>query len=168
MQKTASSILILLLALVPLRVSATDDTTTKGKVMSVIDGNTVEILTSENEMVTVVLAEIDCPELTQQYGDKAKAYLERLVLKKEVTVEFRGKDRKGTNLGIVLIKGKTDVRIQLLQQGLAWTAERNPNPDLEIHKNSAAESGKGLWKDDNPTPPWIYRREQSMLQPKSS
>ena len=142
--------------------------TATGKVVSVIDGNTVEVLTEANEVMTIMLADIDSPELSQDFGTEAKEYLEKLVLKKEVIVELRGKDRKGNNLGVLLVKGKTDVRIALLQEGLAWTAERNPNPDLEVHRTSAQAEGKGLWKNDNPTPPWIYRREQSMLQPKSS
>lgn len=142
--------------------------TAAGKVVSVIDGNTVEVLTESNEVITIFLADIDSPELTQEFGSEAKKYLEKLSLKKEVIVELRGKDRRGNNLGVLLIKGKTDVRIALLQQGLAWTAEKNPNPDLEIYRTSAQAQGKGLWRDDNPTPPWIYRREQSMLQPKSS
>jgi micrococcal nuclease len=138
------------------------------QVITVIDGNTVEVRTETNEVMTIILAEIDCPEITQEFGDEAKRFLEKLILKKDVTVELRGKDRKGNNLGILLIKGKTDARVELLQQGLAWTAERNPNPELESHRTSAQQQGKGLWKHDNPTPPWIYRRQQTMLQPKSS
>lgn len=139
-----------------------------GQVVTVIDGNTVDVRTESNEIMTIVLADIDCPELSQEYGDEAKKFLEKLILKKEVTIELRGKDRKGNNLGVLLIKGKTDARIELLQKGLAWTSERNPNPELESHRTLAQQEGKGLWKHDNPTPPWIYRREQSMLQPKSS
>lgn len=139
-----------------------------GTVVNVIDGNTVEVITTDNQKVIVILAEIDCPELTQDHGNEAKRFLEKLALKKEVIVELRGKDRKGNTLGVLLIKGKTDARVALLQHGLAWTAERNPNPELEIHKTSAQAERKGLWKTENPTPPWIHRREQSMLQPKES
>jgi micrococcal nuclease len=139
-----------------------------GQVITVIDGNTVEVQTETNEVMTIILADIDCPELSQEFGTEAKKFLEKLILKKAVRIELRGKDRKGNNLGVVLIKGKTDARIELLQQGLAWTSERSPNPDLESHRTSAQQEGKGLWKHENPTPPWIYRREQSMLQPKSS
>lgn len=142
--------------------------TLSAQVVTVIDGNTVEVRTESNEVMTLVLADIDCPELTQEFGDEAKKFLEKLALKKEVIIELRGKDRKGNHLAILLIKGKTDARIELLQKGLAWTSEKNPNPDLEVHRTSAQQDGKGLWKDSNPTPPWIHRREQSMLQPKSS
>jgi micrococcal nuclease len=138
------------------------------KVINVLDGNTVEVVTEKSEKLTVILADIDSPELTQEFGDKAKDFLRELALNKDVTVQLTGKDRKGNNLGIILIKGKTDARVALLQHGLAWTAEKNPNPDLEQHRTEAQTKGKGLWKHQNPTPPWTHRREQSMLQPKSS
>jgi len=137
------------------------------KVVSVIDGNTLEIVGSDHEKRKILLAGIDSPELTQEYGEKARKFLEKLTLEKNVTVEITGKDRTGTPLAIVKIENK-DPRHELLKEGLAWTAERNPLPDLEEIRVKAQEKGKGLWKQENPTPPWTYRREQSMLQPKSS
>jgi micrococcal nuclease len=139
-----------------------------GNVISVIDGNTLEIAGNDNQVYKVLLAGIDCPEIGQEYGDQAKKFLERLVLRKDVTVRFQGKDRRGNHLAIVMIKGNKDLRVDILKEGLAWTSEKDPSPDLEEYKTSARQKGKGLWKEDNPVPPWTYRREQSMLQPKSS
>lgn len=141
---------------------------TPGKVTSVADGNTVEVLGADNETYTIVLAGIDSPELTQEYGDKARQYLEKILLNKDVIIHFHGKDRKGNHLAVVLLKGKIDPRVELLKEGLAWTAEKDPLPALEAHRTSAQEKGKGLWREENPTPPWTYRRQQSMMQPKSS
>jgi endonuclease YncB( thermonuclease family) len=137
------------------------------RVVSVIDGNTLEIVGSDNEKRKILLADIDSPELTQEYGEKARKFLEKMMLEKTVTVEITGQDRKGTPLAIVKIENK-DPRYELLKEGLAWTAERNPLPDLEEIRAKAQEKGKGLWKQGNPTPPWTYRREQTMLTPKSS
>jgi micrococcal nuclease len=137
------------------------------RVVSVIDGNTLEIVGNDNEKQKILLAGIDSPELTQEYGEKARKFLEKLMLEKNVTVQITGKDRTGTPLAIVTIENK-DPRHELLKEGLAWTAERNPLPDLEEIRAKAQEKGKGLWKQGNPTPPWTHRREQSMLQPKSS
>jgi endonuclease YncB( thermonuclease family) len=145
---------------------ANDGTT--GKVVSVIDGNTVEVETGDHQTYRIVLDGIDSPELTQEYGDKAKKFLEKMVGEKEVAIEFRGKDRKGNYLAVLLLKGDVDPRIELLKEGLAWTAEKDPQPELEDHRTRAQEKGKGLWKEENPTPPWIYRRQLSMMQPKSS
>lgn len=139
-----------------------------GKVVTVIDGNTLEILTDNNDVYKVLLNEIDCPELTQEYGDHAKRYLEKIILNKKVTANIQGKDRWGNRLAVVLINGDVDPRIALLKEGLAWTTEKNPNPGLEPYRTTAQQKGKGLWKEENPTPPWTYRRQQTMLQPKSS
>lgn len=135
------------------------------KVVSVIDGNTVEITTEGKEVMRVVLAGIDCPELTQNYGDDAKRELEKMLLKKEVKVTLKGKDRWGNYIAIVM-KGSKDPRIVLLEQGLAWTAERNPIPELEEVRLKAQSASKGLWKEGNPTPPWTFRRQQTMMQAK--
>lgn len=132
------------------------------------NGNTLEVLGADQETYTIVLAGIDSPELTQAYGEKARLYLEKMLLNKDVTIHFQGKDRKGNDLAVVLLKGKSDPRIALLKEGLAWTAEKDPLPELEVHRTSAQEKGKGLWKEENPTPPWTHRRRQSMTQPKSS
>jgi endonuclease YncB( thermonuclease family) len=139
-----------------------------GKIVTVIDGNTVELVAEDNETYKIKLHGIDCPQLGQEYGDKAKRYLERLLLDRPVSVEMKGKDRWGTRLGIVIIDGEVDPRYELLKEGLAWTAEVNPNPELEGIRAKAKELGKGLWKDPNPTPPWKYRRQQTLTQFKSS
>lgn len=145
-----------------------EDGFVSGKVISVIDGNTIEIETTEKELYKVMFHGIDCPEMDQEYGEKARRFLEKIILEKSVSVQFQGKDRWGNRLGIVLIEGEVDPRFELLEQGLAWTAERNPIIELETIKEKAREKGKGLWREDNPTPPWIFRRQQTMLQPKSS
>jgi micrococcal nuclease len=138
------------------------------KVVNVIDGNTVEVIAEDKESYKIQLFGIDCPELGQNFGYEAKNYLEKIMLGKSVTVEMKGKDRWGNRLGIVLIDGKVDPRVELLEEGLAWTAEINPIPELEGIKEGARVKGKGLWKEESPTPPWIFRRHQTLTQFKSS
>lgn len=140
----------------------------KGKVIEVIDGNTLIVQSDDETFYKVVLFGIDCPELSQKYGDKAKKCLEKLALKKDVTVVFEGKDRMGNYLGTVTTDKNLDPRIKLLEDGLAWTSEREPVADLESFRMAAQQKGKGLWKEKEPTPPWEYRRQQTMMQPKSS
>jgi micrococcal nuclease len=139
-----------------------------GKVTTVIDGNTVEVSSQNNEKHKVLLVGIDSPELGQEYGSEAKLFLEKLTLNKSVTVQFKGKDRFGNHLAVLMVNGKNDARVELLKEGLAWTAEKNPSEDLEPYKTWAQRKGKGLWKQDNPVPPWIYRRNLTMAKPKSS
>jgi micrococcal nuclease len=84
-----------------------------------------------------------------------------------VEINVVGKDRWGNQQATVIMNG-LDIRMELLKEGLAWTAERNPLPELESVKELARKSTKGLWKQDNPTPPWTYRRQQTMMQVKGS
>jgi endonuclease YncB( thermonuclease family) len=140
----------------------------KGQVIEIIDGNTLTVKSSENDLYKVVLYGIDCPELGQKYADKAKKCLEQLMKKKNVIVQVLGKDRAGNYVGIVTTDKNVDPRIKLLEEGLAWTSENEPIADLESYRVAAQEKGRGLWKDKEPTPPWVFRKQQSMLQAKHS
>ena len=140
----------------------------KGKVVEVIDGNTLQIMGTDGKTYNLLLAGIDCPELKQAYGDEARLCLLKLTLGKQVDVKIVGKDRLGNAVAEVLVNGKKDPRIQLLNEGLAWTSEKTPASDLESMRVVAQTKKKGLWKQDNPTPPWVYRREQSITEGKTS
>ncbi len=136
-----------------------------GKITRVIDGNTLEFTSSDGDLFTIVLDGIDCPELSQAYGQEAKLCLEKLTLGKKAEVTLKKKIRMGVSAADVLIEGKKDPRIQLLKDGLAWVVESNPS--LEAHCLQSKTKKKGLWIDSEPTPPWVYRREQSMSSPKA-
>jgi endonuclease YncB( thermonuclease family) len=138
-----------------------------GKVVSVIDGNTIEVLTADNETYKLMLHGIDCPELEQDYGDAAKKHLEKILSDKQINAEVQGKNRYGVRQ-VVIVMDDVDLRHELLKKGLAWTSEVNPLPDLESLKEEAREKGKGLWKENDPTPPWVFRRQQTRGQMKSS
>jgi micrococcal nuclease len=139
-----------------------------GKVVAVIDGNTVEFQTADNETFKFVLSGIDAPELNQEFGSEAKKLLERLVSGQSAIIFIEGKDRLGNRVGSLVYGKNKDPRHELLERGLAWTAEKNPKPEFETIKEAAKSKEKGLWELPNPTPPWIFRRQQSMLTAKSS
>lgn len=161
--------IVMLLAIGPFLLRAQSSTeTTTGRVSLVVDGNTVEIVAAGNETIRLKLYGINCPELGQSFGEDARKFLEGLVLKKTVTVEWRGKDRWGNRLGALGLPGNVDPRRELLKQGLAWTTEINPDAEFEAIKEKAREARTGLWKEKDPVAPWKFRRQQSMMQIKSS
>ena len=141
--------------------------TVRGKVVSVVDGNTLEIVSEDNETYKVVLAGIDSPELRQEFGEAAREFLEKFILDKAIQVELQGKDRWGNYVGVVYINKGTDLRKALLTNGLAWVTEKETDEEFKKLEQKAREQGTGLWKEESPTPPWIYRRQQTMLQPKA-
>ncbi len=159
---------IIVIVLMSIGISTKAEEVLKGKVINVIDGNTFELMAEDNESYKIVLFGVDSPELGQEYGDKAKKLLEKLLLNKSITTTIQGKDRWGNRLGVTVLEKDLDPRIELLSAGLAWTAEKNPLQELEAVKEKAKQKGKGLWKETDPTPPWIYRRQQTMLQAKTS
>lgn len=138
----------------------------KGKVVDVTDGNTIEIITDENESYKIELARIDCPETEQPYGTEAKHLLEKTIKGKRVEAIIEGKNRWGVRQAVVIVKDETDPRLKLLASGLAWTSEKNAVPEFEAIRIDAKAHRKGLWKDEKPTPPWIFRRQQTMVTPK--
>jgi endonuclease YncB( thermonuclease family) len=141
-----------------------DANTVRGKVVSVVDGNTLEVISAEEETYRIVLVGIDCPEKGQPYAEEAKAFLEASILKKSIDVKLLGKDRWGNYLGEIITEVK--VSAELVKRGLAWCHEKNAPESLKALEQQAREQRIGLWQEENPTAPWIYRRQQSMLQPK--
>lgn len=161
-------ILIILMVIVGIYSALASDEILEAEVSAVVDGNTLTIRFQDNDAYDVQLSGIDSPELTQEFGEQAKQFLQKKALNKRVKVQLLGKDRWGNRLAVVWLKGEVDLRVELLQEGLAWTAERNPLPELEKVRMEAQNKGKGLWQTTEPTPPWIFRRQQSMLVAKGS
>ena len=138
----------------------------KATVTFIVDGNTIELLTSDKRKLKVLLYGIDSPELGQKFGIEAKKYLQDKLLNKQVSVDFKGKDSNGHLLAVVTIESGIDIRVELLKEGLAWTAEKDAIMDLEPYRIWAQRKGRGLWQEQNPLPPWTYRRQQAMQKPK--
>lgn len=139
-----------------------------GKVVAVIDGNTVEFKANDDDVFRLVLSGIDSPELNQEFGEEAKRFLEKLLVGESATVIIEGKDRVGNRVGTLTYRKDKDPRLDLLEKGFAWTAEKNPKPQFEALREAAKSKAKGLWKSENPIPPWVFRRQQTMLVSKSS
>ena len=140
--------------------------TIKATVRSVVDGNTIEVLTSDKRNFRVLLYGIDSPELGQRFGIDAKKYVEAKVLNKQVSIDIKGKDSFGNFLGVVTVENGVDIGVELLKEGLAWTAEKDAIIDLEPYRTWAQRKGRGLWQEENPVPPWTYRRQEAMQKPK--
>ena len=140
----------------------------RGKVVDVIDGNTLLVIDNYQDTISVILKSIDCPELNQEMGKKAKAFTIEKCLGLTVAVELFGKDRFGNDIASITVHN-TDLSKSLLEAGLAWFYHRNKGDMTlaSIEKNSRAKK-IGIWEGENPVEPWIFRRQQSMLTPKLS
>lgn len=137
----------------------------QGKVIKVTDGDTVNVLTSDNETHKIRLSGIDAPEKKQAFGNKSKQALAEDINGKTVTVEYNKLDKYQRVVGKIMFNGK-DVNLHQIQRGLAWHYKKYEKEqdveDRSIYANAeyAAQSDKlGLWADTNPTPPWDFRKQ---------
>ncbi len=130
----------------------------KAKVIGVHDGDSITVLTSDNKQIKVRLEGIDCPELKQDFGQKAKQATSALCFGKDVRVQQTGKDRYGRTLAYVYVDNIC-VNKELLKQGMAWHFKKyNSDPELAKLENIARSQKIGLWSQPNPVAPWEFRR----------
>jgi len=88
-------------------------------VLAVHDGDTLSVRETNGVVQRIRVDGIDAPELRQRYGIEARDVLPALVLKRQVEVGVRGRDRYGRILARISIDG-LDVSKALVERGLAW------------------------------------------------
>lgn len=137
-----------------------------GKVVRVADGDTITVLDANNRQHQIRLSGIDAPEKGQAFGQVSKKHLSELVFGKTVMVETRATDRWGRTVGKVVMDGR-DACLEQIRAGLAWHYKRfeRDQPTGEAAAYAAAEveardTGRGLWRDRNPIPPWEFRHSK--------
>ena len=130
-----------------------------GPVVSVLDGDTIEVL-HNNRHEHVRLSGIDCPEKGQAFGTRAKQAASALVFGKDVVLKTHGQDKYGRTLGDVFLLDGTHVNHALVKDGWCWWYRKYATAGtvLEGLERKAREGKRGLWADPHPVPPWVYRK----------
>ena len=148
----------LLLPLLLLFTLSVQAETLEGKVVKIADGDTLTLLTPSNQQVKIRLAGVDTPERKQPFGNKAKQALSNLAFQKQALVEIAAKDRYGRTIGVVFVDG-LNVNAELVKQGMAWVYRKyTDDKRLYTLESEAKQAKRGLWLDENPIPPWEWRR----------
>lgn len=155
--------LVVFLLAILVSVSLAADVT--GRVVRVADGDTVTVLDAGQVQHKIRLAGIDAPEKKQAYGEKSRESLEELVAGRTVVVEFTKRDRYGRRVGRLLLD-RLDVNLMQISRGMAWHykayAREQRASDQRAYAEAETEARRariGLWRDDEPTPPWDFRHE---------
>ncbi len=137
----------------------------KVKVISVYDGNSLEVINKKNQKIKIYLYAVDCPEPKQDYGQEAKRYTERQVLNKRITIKIKGKDKEGNLLAVVYLGKNKTLNGTLLKKGYAWY-DKNISSYADKFYNMALDAKlakTGLWESENPTPPWVFKKERAAM-----
>jgi micrococcal nuclease len=130
-----------------------------GLVISVLDGDTIEVLHKQHPE-RIRLSGIDCPEKGQQYGHQAKQATSTMVFGKEVLLQTYGRDRSGHILADVRLPDGTHVNHTLVKNGWCWWYRKYAprNTELARLEKHAREAKTGLWISPTHVPPWEWRK----------
>ena len=130
------------------------------KVIKVIDGDTIDVLTDDKETIRVRFNGIDTPERGQPFGNNAKRFVSDAIAGKMVHVVTYGGDKYDRTIGDIYHNG-TLINLELVRTGLAWWyVQYAPNrTDLAEAEQEARSKSGGLWSGSHkPIAPWDWRK----------
>lgn len=129
-------------------------------VVKVEDGDSVRLsVTGCVDTVRYRLHGIDAPERGQTYGSVARERLSELIEKRKVRIVDHGAEKYNRRLCTIYLENGLDVNLQMVREGMAWhSAHFLTNSVYSSAHSEAKEHGRGLWVEDNPIPPRIYRK----------
>ena len=127
-------------------------------VIGVSDGDTITVL-REGQRVRVRLANIDCPEKSQDFGARAKQFTSAKAFGKTVTVVSDGTDRYGRTTAEVILPEGMSLNKALVTEGYAWCYQRFCKDQAYLEYETEARQQKlGIWSQLEPVPPWAHRK----------
>ena len=146
-----------------------------GKVVTVVDGDTIVVRDEAAVRHETRIAGIDAPEIRQPYGGRARSHLAELAYTKRVTVIWYKRDAYRRLVGRILVESSEpcphepcapalDAGWAQIAAGLAWHDRQHAHEQAleERLRYAAAERAarsrrNGLWAEAYPMPPWRYR-----------
>jgi len=158
-----------------------------GKVMEIVDGDTIKVkIEMQRELyantisyedlpdmfTSVKLSSIDAPEAKQRQGRFSTRFLRKKLLFKEVRLI---EDGSSTTPGLMTARvwyeikkgGKwQNINEEMVREGMAWVDRFTFDENLRRLEMKAKEKKKGIFADENPMPPWIFREKRNKLKHK--
>ncbi|MCP5267892.1 MAG: thermonuclease family protein [Zoogloeaceae bacterium] len=148
--------------------------TLEGHVVSVVDGDIINVEVATRGYHPVRLAWIDAPARLQDHGYAAAASLQTLAGGKRVRlegiIEMQGYWQatvwalpSGPSCSGAACPKGTDLGLEQVARGMAWHDQRRlgqPAPEFRQYQQAEFQAKirrLGLWSGKNPTPPWDWR-----------
>lgn len=135
----------------------------QAKVVGVSNGDTIKVL-HNGEQIRIRLYGIDTPEKKQAFGQRTKQFTADNVAGRTVMITTMDIDRYGRTVALVRPVGAdTTLNEVLVRLGYAWVYRKYCKADFcadwITYEQAAQSSGRGLWSDKDPIPPWEFRRK---------
>jgi endonuclease YncB( thermonuclease family) len=158
--RTPAALLALLAVTVSSPVPGADVGLTTGRVVRVVDGDTIWVKPDggSRKPVKLRLLGIDAPERCQEGGAQATQALASRVEKRTVGVEVRAQDDYRRGLARVWLDGE-DINAWMVSQGMAWSTgwRGRPGAYASLEREALLE-GRGVRARDGAMAPWEFRR----------
>jgi len=148
-------------------------------VIKVSAGDKIKVIDYLGNELTIRLYGIDAPEHEkvgrksgrfkpgQPFGAEARQVLQEKVLHKRVVLDAMDLDRHD-RMACVVWLGNRNINQEMVAEGYAWAYRSNlDSPYAEIFipfEEQARAMRLGLWQQDNPEPPWNYRKRMKVLR----
>lgn len=130
------------------------------QVLYVVDGDTLEIR-YQGQKQRVRLWGIDSPEWQQGFSREAREFVRNRVQGRRVELQVKGWDKYGRLLAALKVEGNS-LNEELLRAGMAWVhiyyCKESVCREWRRLEKDARIGGRGLWREDNPVPPWEWKR----------
>lgn len=146
-------ILTLLIATQP----ANSEEAFQPRVFRVFDGDSF-LTRQRGRTLRIRIKGVDAPELDQPHGPESKAILEKMISAKRVTLKPSG--AKDGEYMIAEVQWKDfNIAAELVRVGAAWALPEGDTDQFQFAEleDAARASGRGLWSETNPVPPWEWR-----------
>ncbi|MGB7201456.1 MAG: thermonuclease family protein [Pyrinomonadaceae bacterium] len=144
-----------------------------GRVIRVVDGDSITVQSKGQIVYAVKLQAIDAPDVGQPFFEEARKSLSKLILNKDVRVVINTTYGKDMIIGSLYRNGQ-DIGLTLIEQGLAWHFKRfafqqnaSARKSYSDAQSSASAARIGLWADEKPVAPWDFRGESTILPSKN-
>lgn len=134
----------------------------KGKVVRVMDGDTIMVLSKEGTFSRIRLYGVDAPESAQKGGAEAARFTQSAAFFKEVDIVVLDRDQYGRDVALVRLPDGKLLNEELIRSGNAWVYRSYCTEPVCLIwlalEQDARKQRLGLWKEKFPTPPWRWRR----------
>jgi micrococcal nuclease len=137
-------------------------TTLTAKVVGIKDGDTVVVLDSLNNQITLRLAEVDCPEKSQPFGTKSKQFTSDQIYLKTIKYVVTDTDRYGRSIAMIYYdEDNKYLSAEIIKAGMGWHYKRySTSKELALIEENAKKNKIGLWIENNPIEPSEWRKKQ--------
>ena len=120
-----------------------------GKVLAVGDGDPFYLRTQDGRELWIALWGVECPDVGQKVGQKARRYAQKSILGKEVGFQMKvPREETERSYGRVVYKGSEDLALYLLRRGMAVYLKSVAPEAFEYAEAEklAQEERLGVWK----------------------